>query len=60
MANTLERQEKSAEFNSELVLLSEFIKNHFPAEAACANMKDAADVLRLTQELLERLWRWEH
>jgi hypothetical protein len=40
--------------------LSQFIEEHFPAEAASVDMSDRGSVVRLATELLNRLWRWEN
>jgi hypothetical protein len=46
--------------SAEVDLLSELIHELFPAEAASNEISDPRSVMRLTKDLLERLWRWEH
>lgn len=60
-SNTLDRsQTRQGELETQVDRLAQFIEEHFPAEAAGADMCDRKDVLRLATDLLDRLWRWEH
>ncbi len=56
---TRHREAAEKDVRTEIGLLGKLIEDKFPAEAACADLSSHKDVVRITKELLDRLWRWE-
>lgn len=44
---------------AEAARLANFVAEHFPEEAASADLSDPKSLTDITLELLARLWRWE-